>query len=85
MLFRSHVANLINAGILPLTFADAADYDRLSQGDALTLTGIDAGLESGSFTLQAGDQTIPLTGHFTQRQAAILKAGGLLNYTAQHK
>ncbi len=82
---RIHVANLINAGILPLTFADAADYDRLSQGDALTLTGIDAGLESGSFTLQAGDQTIPLTGHFTQRQAAILKAGGLLNYTAQHK
>ena len=82
---RIHVANLINAGILPLTFADAADYDRLSQGDALTLTGIDAGLESGSFTLQAGDQTIPLTGHFTQRQAAILKAGGLLNYTALHK
>ena len=80
---RIHAANLINAGILPLTFADPADYDRLEQGEALEITGIDDGLKNGTFTLKAGDKTIVLTGSFTQRQADILKAGGLLNYTAQ--
>ena len=80
---RIHAANLINAGILPLTFADPADYDRLEQGEALEITGIDDGLKNGTFTLKAGDKTIVLTGSFTQRQADILKTGGLLNYTAQ--
>ena len=80
---RIHAANLINAGILPLTFADPADYDRLEQGEALEITGIDDGLKNGTFTLKADDKTIVLTGSFTQRQADILKAGGLLNYTAQ--
>ena len=80
---RIHAANLINAGILPLTFADPADYDRLEQGEALEITGIDDGLKNGTFTLKAGDKTIVLTGSFTQRQADILKAGGLLNYTAK--
>lgn len=36
---RIHAANLINAGILPLTFADPDDYDALTQGETLTLTG----------------------------------------------
>ena len=80
---RIHAANLINAGILPLTFADPADYDRLEQGEALEITGIDDGLKNGTFTLKAGDKTIVLTGSFTQRQADILKAGCLLNYTAK--
>lgn len=80
---RIHAANLINAGILPLTFAVPADYDRLEQGEALEITGIDDGLKNGTFTLKAGDKTIVLTGSFTQRQADILKAGGLLNYTAK--
>ena len=42
---RIHAANLINAGILPLTFAAPDDYDALTQGETLTLTGIDAGLD----------------------------------------
>ena len=82
---RIHAANLINAGILPLTFQNPEDYDKLTQGEELTLTGVFAGLESGTVTLKAGDREIPLTGTFTPRQIAILKAGGLLNYTAQHK
>ena len=82
---RIHAANLINAGILPLTFQNPEDYDKLTQGEDLTLTGVFAGLESGTVTLKAGDKEIPLTGSFTPRQIAILKAGGLLNYTAQHK
>ncbi len=82
---RIHAANLINAGILPLTFRNPEDYDKLSQGDELTLSDVFRGLESGTVTLKAGDREIPLTGTFTPRQIAILKAGGLLNYTAQHK
>ena len=82
---RIHAANLINAGILPLTFADPADCDRLRQGDALRLDGLLAGLASGHFSLTdetAGIQ-IPLLGSFTPRQQRILRAGGLLNETKE--
>jgi len=80
---RIHAANLINAGILPLTFADPDDYDALTQDETLTLTGIDAGLDSGTMTLHAGNREIPVCGSFTKRQAAMLRAGGLLNYTKE--
>jgi len=82
---RIHVANLINAGILPLTFADGADYDKIEQGAQLHLGNISAGMARGS--LQVLDQ---VTGHkffvncdLTSRQQAILLAGGLLNYTKE--
>ena len=80
---RIHAANLINAGILPLTFANPDDYGTLTQGETLTLTGIDAGLDSGTMTLHAGGREIPVCGSFTKRQAAMLRAGGLLNYTKE--
>ena len=78
---RIHAANLVNAGILPLTFKDPADYDALKQGDRLALCGIDAGLESGTVYLQAGERRMELSCAFSPRQRAILRAGGLLNYT----
>ena len=80
---RIHAANLINAGIMPLTFQNADDYDKLTQGDKLSLDGVWAGMESGVMTLT--DETtgakIPVTCSFTDRQKDILKAGGLLAYT----
>lgn len=84
---RIHRANLINAGILPLCFADRNDYDRLRQGDRLRLAGIREAVEysrpvtltdldtGGKFALKAG---------FSKRQGAILLAGGLLNYTKEN-
>ncbi len=80
---RIHIANLINAGILPLTFRNPEDYDRLNQGDALRIEGAFDGLVSGEFALldETTGAKIALTGSFTARQAAILRAGGLLNYT----
>ncbi|MBQ1396059.1 MAG: aconitate hydratase [Eubacterium sp.] len=82
---RIHAANLINAGIVPLTFLDPADYDRLEQGDRLSFTGLRTGLETGAFVLT--DETkgilIPLAGAFTERQRKILEAGGLLQYVAK--
>ncbi len=80
---RIHAANLINAGILPLCFADPADYDRLEQGQTLELRGIDAGLESGEMSLFAGETEIKLVCSFSERQKAVLRAGGLLNYTRE--
>ena len=82
---RIHAANLINAGILPLTFKNPDDYDKLSQGDMLSLSGIYAGMDKGEITLK--DETsgaeIALTCAFTARQKAMLKAGGLLAYTKE--
>ena len=83
---RIHAANLINAGILPLTFADPADYDKLAEGDDIVLSDIFAAVEAGSMTLttKAGDK-IKLDCAYSPRQIAILKAGGLLPYTKSAK
>ena len=82
---RIHAANLINAGIMPLTFKNAEDYDKLSQDDLLEISGVYAGMDSGEMTLinkNSGD-AIALCADFTERQKAILKAGGLLAYTKE--
>ncbi len=82
---RIHVANLINAGIMPLTFKNADDYDRLTQGDVLELSDVYAGMDSGEIKLKnksTGEEFI-LQCNFTERQKAILKAGSLLAYTKE--
>ncbi len=82
---RIHAANLINSGILPLTFVDPDDYDTIDQGDELCLDNIFEGLDDGSLILE--DKTkgkkIALSCNFTDRQKNILKAGGLLSFTKQ--
>ena len=82
---RIHVANLINAGILPLTFANPDDYDRLNQGDMLSLKGVFAGMENGSVTLtdETTGEDVALVCQLTDRQRAMLRAGGLLAYTRE--
>ena len=82
---RIHAANLINAGIMPLTFANPEDYDKLTQGDELELTDVYAGMDSGTVTLtdKTNGAVMTLCAEFTQRQKAILKAGGLLAYTKE--
>ncbi len=82
---RIHAANLINAGIMPLTFKSGDDYDKLSQDDLLEITGVYAGMDSGEMTLinKTTGAEITLCADFTDRQKAILKAGGLLAYTKE--
>ena len=80
---RIHVANLINAGILPLTFQDPGVYDQLSQADKLRLTDIKSGMEKGEITVQADGVSFTATCSLTSRQQKILLAGGLLNYTKE--
>ncbi len=80
---RIHIANLINAGILPLTFENPDDYDAVAQGEKIAISGIHVGLVSGRFTMLCGGREIMLRGQFSPRQQAILRAGGLLNYTRE--
>ena len=82
---RIHVANLINAGIMPLTFADADDYNKVSQGDMLSISNVWAGMDNGEMILknETTGEEIPLVCAFTERQKAILKAGSLLAYTKE--
>ena len=82
---RIHVANLINAGIMPLTFANADDYEKVSQGDMLSIDNVWAGMDCGNMILknETTGEKIPLVCAFTERQKAILKAGSLLAYTKE--
>ena len=83
---RIHVANLINAGILPLTFKNAADYDALEQGHKLRLSDLRSGMSAGEIVLtdENSGRTIQLVCDLTQRQMDIVTAGGLLNYTKEN-
>lgn len=80
---RIHVANLINAGIMPLTFKNPEDYDKLNQGDKLTLSNVFEGMDKGEITLtnETTGESFALSCSFTERQKEILKAGGLLSFT----
>ena len=81
---RIHIANLINSGILPMTFANPDDYDLINQDDTLTITNIIDGMKSGILTVTT-DKGInfEVKCDLTERQQAILLAGGLLNYTKE--
>ena len=82
---RIHVANLINAGILPLTFANPEDYDALEQGHQLRLNDIAAGMAAGKLTVidETTGKEIVAECALTERQQKILLCGGLLNYTRE--
>ncbi len=82
---RIHAANLINAGIMPLTFANPDDYEKINQEDEIRITGVFEGMESGEMTLEdlTNGEKIKLVCSFTDRQRAILKDGGLLKYVGK--
>lgn len=82
---RIHRANLINFGILPLTFLDPADYDGIDQGDRLRLDAIPAGLAAGELTVHnlTRGTTLSVGAELTERERALLLSGGLLNAIKQ--
>ena len=82
---RIHKANLINAGILPLTFENPEDYDLIQQGDCLRIGNLFAGLNSGDFqvVLTDSNKIVHCKCETTERQRSILLAGGLLKYTGE--
>jgi len=83
---RIHQANLVNFGILPLTFADGADYDRIAPGDELTIADVAAAIASAEVVgvrdaTRGFDFLCRLA--LAPRQRRVLAAGGLLNYTRE--
>ena len=82
---RIHAANLINAGILPLTFADPRDYDAIEPDTQLYIYNIEEGMKQGKLTVtdQIHGFHFTVNCDMTDRQRAIVMAGGLLNYTKE--
>ena len=84
---RIHRANLINAGILPLTFVNEADYDKISQGDEIVLDDVRKAIEADKTELIVVNKTtgaeIPVLCELTGRTKDIILAGGLLDYTRE--
>lgn len=83
---RIHVANLINAGILPFTFADESDYDKIDQMDELSLPNIKEKVENSEEVILKNitkGEEYKLVSNFSKRQKDILLAGGLLDYTRE--
>jgi len=85
---RIHMANLINSGILPMTFVDEADYDRIKDGDVLVLENAREQIKAGDeLTLKniTANTTIKVKVALSERQVEIMLAGGLLNYTRKQE
>ena len=84
---RIHMANLINAGIIPMTFENESDYDRVSQDDELKIENVKSQIEAGN-TVKVTNVTkgfdFNVNVNFSQRQKDMIFAGGLLNYTKQN-
>lgn len=81
---RIHRSNLINAGILPLTFVDENDYDKISLGDELVLPDVKKLIENGEDIVvenKTKGTKIMAKCELTDRTKAIILAGGLLDYT----
>ena len=81
---RIHKANLLNSGILPLTFVDKEDYDRLKMGDELVISDLHQQVLAGeTLTVQNKSEGVTFKVNLTvsARQKDILLAGGLLPYT----
>ena len=81
---RIHSANLINAGIVPLVFADPSDYDLVKEQSIVVIEGFAAALAGEKEIAATVDgHAVTLLADFTERQRAVLLAGGLLNYTKE--
>ena len=84
---RIHKDNLINAGILPLTFANADDYDKISEGDDISISRMFESVKSGKYVLnnKNSGECIELECALSNRQIEIILAGGLIAATAKNK
>lgn len=83
---RIHRSNLINAGILPFTFENEADYENIAQGDMIKIENLRSAVLNGEkiyLTNVTNGKKIPLVLELTERTRDIILAGGLLDYTKQ--
>jgi aconitate hydratase len=80
---RIHRANLINFGIIPITFANPADYDKIESGDEIVIDNVIGSIKKNEpLTLANKTKGIEIKGicDLSDRQREIVLEGGLLNY-----
>ncbi len=85
---RLHKANLINSGIIPLTFKNAEDYDKIDKFDVVTLKDVKSAIINDTDVVLVNEtkgEEYVLEGGFSERQKNMLTFGGLLNYTGANK
>ena len=85
---RIHWQNLINFGVLPLTFDDPEGYDQLEQGDVLILPHLQKSIEQGrklTAEVKGRNQTVALKHDLSPRQIDVIQAGGLINWVRQRQ
>lgn len=85
---RIHWQNLVNFGVLPLTFADPSDYDLIEQGDVLVLNDLRNKVQSGndfSIHIKGSNQEIKVTQALSERQKEIMLKGGIINWVKDRK
>ena len=83
---RIHKANLVNMGILPLTFVNKDDYELIGQEDELQVEGLRDQIGNGNQVViknLSKDKEIVLQHDLTERELKLVLAGGLLNYVKQ--
>ncbi len=84
---RIHCANLVNAGIIPFTFKNSEDYDKISVNDELCLPEIRDVISNGKTAVLKNKTTgeeYELDYQLSERQVQIILAGGLLDYTREN-
>lgn len=84
---RIHRSNLINAGILPLTFVNEADYDAINEGDELMIENVIESVKNGgemTVVNKTNGKRIAVNCDLSGRAKDIILAGGLLNYTKEN-
>lgn len=85
---RIHWQHLISFGVLPLTFADPSDYDRLQPGDTIRIMNIEEALKAGEqivAVVDGADDPIALRHSLSERQIDVLMSGGAINWRDKHQ
>jgi aconitate hydratase len=80
---RIHWQNLINFGILPLTFSHPEDFDKIFMGDILVINDVREALQKNHeliMMIEGKNITIPLEHKLSHRQIEVLFQGGLINW-----
>ncbi|WP_326511922.1 aconitate hydratase [Clostridium intestinale] len=79
---RIHKANLINNGIVPMTFINEEDYDKINHFDEFVIQNVKEGLKSGvlEITNKTGDYSFKVNVELTPKEIEVIEAGGRLNY-----
>jgi aconitate hydratase len=84
---RIHRSNLINFGIVPMTFKDTGDYEQINKGDRLSFPELKKAIEEGKDEINAlsGKKEITLRLNLTERERKCILEGGLLNLVKKEK